>query len=247
MGAYDSLAFSYDELTRDAPYGAFADFYERLFEHFGVSPKLVLDLACGTGTETCLLAERGYEMIGVDVSEDMLSVAAGKAEELKEGVTRPLFLCQPMEELDLFGTVQAALCSLDGMNYVPQDTLEEVFRRVSLFLEPGGLFVFDVHSPERLRALDGEMFIDETDDVYCVWRAEWDGGERAVCYGVDIFTRSGEKWERDFEEHIEYAHDAGMLAGLLKKSGFAEVTLFGELKLAPPEEGERRIFVAARR
>lgn len=247
MSAYDSLAFSYDELTRDVSYGAFADFYEKLFAYFGVSPELVLDLACGTGTETCILAERGYEMIGVDMSEDMLAVALEKAANLPDGVVRPLFLCQPMEKLDLFGTVQAALCSLDGMNYVPGDTIGEVFGKVSLFLEPGGLFVFDIHSPERLRSLDGEIFLDETDDAYCVWRTEWDGDESALYYGVDIFTRDVDRWTRDFEEHVEYAHEPRELERLLKKCGFSEVSFFGEFRMTAPAADEKRIFIAAKK
>ena len=188
MSAYIPLAPVYDGLTSDVPYEAFADFYQLIFRKYKVQPELVLDLACGTGTLTCILARRGYEMIGVDASQDMLAQAMEKALELPEG-TRPIFLCQEMEELDLFGTVQAAVCSLDGINYVPQSSLDQVFHRLELFVEPGGILVFDINTPEKLHAMDGQVFLDEREDVFCVWRAAYYQEDNACVYGIDLFSR----------------------------------------------------------
>ena len=113
------------------------------------------------------------------------------------GEVKPMFLCQEASELDLFGTVEGAYCSLDGMNYLPPEELPEVFSRLHLFIEPGGKFIFDFHSPERLRSLDGGTFVDEDEDMLCLWRAEFDEEEQALVYGMDIFRRKGKLWERE--------------------------------------------------
>ncbi len=245
MSAYKELAPFYDRLTEDVDHGAFLHFYEEVFKKYGCSPKSVLDLGCGTGSLTCLMAERGYDMTGVDASEDMLMEASAKGYSLEEG-NRPLFLCQRMEELDLYGTVEAAVCCLDGLNYVPGDVLGEVFSRLRLFIEPGGLFVFDVNTPYKLRSLDGQAFVDEDEDVFCVWRAELDEEADALCYGMDIFSRVGKRWERDFEEHVEYIHTVETLKDLLTAAEFTEIEVYADRKLEAPAEDELRIFVAAR-
>ncbi len=243
--AYDSLAPAYDGLTRDVPYNAFADLLEKTVSDYGVKAGTVLDLACGTGTLTCLLAERGYETIGVDGSTEMLMEAEIKAEKLESGTVRPLFLCQRMQELDLFGTVEAAVCALDGLDYVPETDLDEVFRRLGLFIEPGGVFLCDINKPEKLKNLNGQMFIDETEETFCVWRAEWDGEKNACRYGIDIFTAAdNDLWERDFEEHTEYAHEPDMIIEKLKAAGFTDFRVIDGEDTYVKDAG--RVFIAAR-
>ena len=244
MSAYRELAPFYDRLTEDVDHGAFLRFYEEIFDRYGKKPGQVLDLGCGTGTLTFLMAEQGYDMIGVDASEDMLAEAAMKAYAM-EPEERPLFLCQRMEELDLYGTVEAAVSCLDGFNYVPQEDLAETFRRLRLFIEPGGLLIFDVNTPYKLRSLDGQAFVDETEDVFCVWRAELDEEKEALRYGMDIFSRAGKRWERDFEEHIEYIHTVDSLKELLRNAEFTDITVFADRRLQEPAETELRIFIAA--
>ena len=163
MNCYGPLAAWYDALTGDVPYGSFADYYEAEFARDGGEFRLLLDLCCGTGTLTAELTRRGYEMIAVDRSEEMLMEAREKAADLSPA---PLFLCQSAQELDLYGTVDAAVCSLDGINYLPPEDLDEVFRRLRLFIRPGGLLIFDVKSPESLRALDGSVSVDEDADHF---------------------------------------------------------------------------------
>lgn len=244
--AYIPIAPYYDELTRDVPYSAFADFYEQIFKKYELNPQMILDLACGTGTLTCLLGERGYEMIGTDASEEMLSQAMEKAYS-SECVVMPMFLNQSMEELDLYGTVNAAICSLDGINYLPPEALPEVFHKLRLFVEPGGLFIFDINTPLKLQKQDGEIFLDETDDVYCVWRAEFSEEDKSCFYGIDLFLKRGSTWVRRQEEHIEYAHTPEFLLDELKRNGFGEFSVFGELTMSEPAEDEKRIFIAAKR
>ena len=240
MNAYGPLAFWYDRLTLDIPYEAFVDFYEKEFSADGGEFKVLLDLCCGTGTLTWLLAERGYEMIAADASPDMLMQAASKAAEVS---VPPLFLCQDASALDLYGTVDAAVCSLDGMNYIPESELPEVFHRLHLFVRPGGLLIFDIKTPEWFRSVDGSVSVDETEDMLCLWRAEFDTEENAICYGMDIFSKSGNLWRRDSEEHIEYAHSPERLAELLEIAGFENVSLCCDC----PQSDGGRLFITAKR
>ncbi len=238
--SYGPLAASYDALTGDVPYGEFADYYEKLLSREGKDNLTLLDLCCGTGTLTYMMAERGHEMIGVDLSEEMLSVAAEKLSGFTGGV-KPMFLCQEASALDLFGTVEGAYCSLDGMNYLPPEELPEVFRRLHLFIEPGAKFAFDFHSPEHLRSLDGGTFVDEDEDMLCLWRAEFDEEEGALIYGMDIFRRKGRLWERECEEHVEFVHEPEELCALLESCGFADVRLLTD----GPRHEEGRLYIVA--
>ena len=243
---YDALADCYDAMTEDVNYPLWADYLEKHFARSRKPIHTVLDLACGTGTMSCLLAERGYEMIGVDFSPEMLAVASEKALEV-EG-ERPIFLCQPMEELDLYGTVDACVCLLDSVNHVTEkNRLKRAFQRVCLFLEPGGLFVFDVHTPAHLEGLDGGMFLDETEDAYCVWRTDYDRRRKICAYAMDVFRRDGEVWLRDGELHEERAYPMEELTALLEGAGFTDVRQYGSLRFRKPAEGEERIFFTARK
>lgn len=240
MSCYASLAGYYDRLTGDVPYERFIEFYEAEFARDGGEFRLLLDLCCGTGTLTCELARRGYELIAVDASVDMLMQAREKSAELR---CPPLFLCQDAAELDLYGTVDAAVCSLDGMNYIAPEDLSEVFRRLHLFIRPGGLFIFDIRTPDWFRALDGDIFVDEKDDLLCLWRADFDVDMSAMIYGMDIFSRAGALWERSSEEHIEYAHEPEMLRAALESAGFVDVRLCRDC----PQGDAGRLFIAAKR
>lgn len=246
MSSYSFLAGCYDQLTYDVDYAAWADYIEKHFQKRPLPGRTVLDLACGTGSLTRELALRGYELIGVDQSPEMLAEAAEK----NRGVSpiEPIFLCQPMEKLDLYGTIDACVCCLDSVNYVTDPKkLARAFQRVHLFLMPGGLFLFDVNTPEKLAGLDGQVFLDETEDAYCVWRAEF---SRRICtYFMDIFRLdpSTGQWDRGEELHRERAYTVEELTSLLEGAGFVDVRTWGERKLRPPRPGEQRIFFTARK
>ena len=238
MSCYRFLAPWYDKLTGDVPYTRFADFYEAEFRRDGGEFRLLLDLCCGTGTLTDVLSRRGYEMIAVDSSVEMLMEAQSKSAGLE---TPPLFLCQDAAALDLYGTVDAAVCSLDGMNYIPPEDLPEVFRRLWLFVRPGGLLIFDIRTPEFLRSLDGDVFVDEQEDVLCLWRADFEEALPAIIYGMDIFSRQGRLWQRESEEHVEYAHEPAALQALLEQTGFHDVCLRPDC----PQGDMGRLFITA--
>lgn len=248
MDSYQFLAGCYDELTYDVPYPRWADYIEKHFRRRGLPGNIVLDLACGTGSLTRELAQRGYEMIGVDLSPEMLTEAAEKNRDV--GEVPPIFLCQPMENLDLYGTIDACVCCLDSINYVTSPKkLQQAFERVHLFLMPGGLFLFDINTPEKLRGLDGQVFLDETEDAYCVWRAEYSKRSRICSYFMDIFRLDPDsgQWNRGEELHEERAYTIPELTGFLQQAGFRDIKVYGELKLRPPVPNEGRVFFVARK
>ena len=246
MSSYRFLAGCYDRFTYDVDYAAWAGYIEKHFRKRPLPGNTVLDLACGTGSLTRELALRGYEMIGVDRSPEMLAQAAEKNRGIAP--VEPIFLCQSMERLDLYGTIDACVCCLDSVNYVTDPKkLQKAFGRVHLFLTPGGLFLFDINSPEKLEGLDGQVFLDETEDAYCVWRAEF---SRRICtYFMDIFRLdpSTGQWDRGEELHRERAYTVEELTSLLEGAGFVDVRTWGERKLRPPRPGEQRIFFTARK
>ena len=248
MSSYDFLAGCYDELTYDVGYPAWADYIEKHFQKRGLPGKTVLDLACGTGSLTRELALRGYEMIGVDLSPDMLAEAADKNRDV-DGIP-PIFLCQSMDKLDLYGTIDACVCCLDSVNYVTSPKkLQKAFERVHLFLMPAGLFLFDINTPEKLTGLDGQVFLDETEDAYCVWRAEYSKRRRVCSYFMDIFRLDEETglWDRGEELHEEYAYTPEELEEYLRQAGFRDIRQYGNLKMRKPAPGEDRIFFVARK
>jgi len=245
MDAYHELAQSYDRLTNDVDYDATVEFYFEILKREGLMPRTAVDLACGTGAVALRLAQRGMQVTAVDMSWEMLMVAQQKAVEAD---VHPQFACQKLQQLLLPRGVDLAVCALDSIDYIldPADC-KEAIRRVYKALNPGGCFIFDVNTPEKLRAMDGQVFLDEDDDVYCVWRGEFDEKTNICSYGMDLFQRHGEVWHRSFEEHREYAYSAGQLVGYLRQSGFTSIAVYGDRKFAAPEAGEQRIYLKARK
>ena len=243
MSSYYALAASYDALTADAEHARRAAYLIRQFRRSRPPVETVLDLACGTGTIACLLAEKGYRVIAADGSEEMLTQAARKAEPL--GERSPLFLHQAMPRLRLGMTVDAAISTLDSLNYLTRTSdLRETFRRVCGCLRPGGVFYFDVNTPWKLRRMDGQVYLDETEDSFCVWRTFFSEKTGICTYQVDLFQENGQgSWNRAFEEHRERAWSREELESYLKDAGFCAVTVTGDLTSRPPRpEEDRWIF-----
>ena len=245
MNAYHALAASYDRLTGDVDYAGVVDFYLQILNKEGCHPSTAVDLACGTGSVTLLLAKMGLQVTGVDLSEDMLTVASQKAQE--QGMD-PIFVCQALQELRLARGVDLAVCALDSLDYIldPEDC-KTAIARVFRALNPGGIFIFDVNTPEKLRAMDGQVFLDEDDDVYCVWRGEFDEATNICSYGMDLFQREGERWQRSYEEHREYAYSVEQLTAYLKAAGFTRIRVYADRRFEAPGPGEQRIYFSARK
>ena len=245
MNAYHNLAASYDRLTNDVDYSAIVAFYDAILEKEGIKPRTAIDLACGTGSVALLLAEKYQQVMGVDMSEEMLTVAQQRAVEA--GVC-PMFICQKLQDLRLPKAVDLAVCALDGLDYIldPKDC-ENAICRVYKALNPGGIFIFDVNTPEKLRAMDGQVFLDEDEDVYCIWRGEFDEQTNICSYGMDLFQRHGDVWRRSFEEHQEYAYTVEQLTEFLRSAGFTHIRVYADGKLESPAAGEHRIYFSARK
>lgn len=245
MGAYEALAASYDRLTNDVDYEATVEFYQQILDQEGLKPRTAVDLGCGTGSVAAILARKGLEVLGVDLSEEMLTQAVQKVQDMEHP---PRFICQPLQELQLARGVDLAVCALDSLDYIlnPMDCAQAI-RRIYKALNPGGIFIFDVNTPEKLRAMDGQVFLDEDENVYCVWRGEFDEETNICSYGMDLFQRQGNLWQRSFEEHREYAYSQEQLVGYLKDAGFGGIAVYGDRRLQPPEEGEQRIYIKARK
>ena len=247
MSSYDALAGSYDTLMADGSYRKRADFLEKLFRKSKIPVRSVLDLACGTGTIACLLAERGYQVTATDGSEEMLTQAVSKAAVL-EG-RAPLFLHQSMPRLRLIEPVDTVISTLDSLNYLTRERdLRETFCRVFRWLRPGGAFLFDVNTPYKLRRMDRQMYMDETEESFCVWRTFFSERTKVCTYQVDLFRLNEEgAWDRDFEEHRERAWTETELRTFLTDAGFEQITFTGDLTSHPPKaEADRWIVRAVR-
>jgi len=243
MNAYTGLAPYYDALMAHADYASWADYAERCFARQREPVRLVLDLACGTGALSCLLAERGYEVVGADASPDMLAMAQARSGGLSNP---PLFLCQDMRSLDLYGTVDAAVCALDSLNYLPDlKALKQALGRVCLFLRPGGLFLFDVRTPCHFAAIDGAASVIEENGLYCVWRTGWNARAMMARHNITLFVQEGARWRRLDEEHRQRAYDNEQWEPLLREAGFTDVRTYGDRKNRRPRPEEGRIFVCA--
>ena len=231
MSAYDALAASYDGLMADGAYRRRAAFLARRLRKSPIPVETVLDLGCGTGTIACLLAKKGYQVLATDGSEEMLTQAAAKA----AGLERPplLRLAQPAD---------AVVSTLDSLNYLTAERdLKETFRHVRRWLKPGGLFLFDVNTPYKLRRMNGQLYMDETEESLCVWRTFFSEKKQICTYQVDLFRlRPGGAWDRSFEEHRERAWSEAFLREALGGAGFSSVHLTGDLTDKPPRLNEDR-------
>lgn len=244
MESYEALAASYDELTEDVAYEKRADFVENLFLRAKRPVKTLLDLACGTGTMTELYARRGYALTGVDYSPEMLAQAQQKLADISPP---PLLLCQSMPRLRLAQSVDAAICCLDSINYLTRERdVQRTFSRLYETIAPGGALVFDVHAVSKMEQLDGEVLLDEREDVFCLWRTRYRKKTKMLDYEVDLFRlRADGAWERDFEEHHQRAYTIEELTAWLEEAGFSAIRTYGELKNRRPNAGDGRIYFSA--
>lgn len=246
MASYGDFAYFYDNLTDNVDYEKRCSYIKGLLAENGVGEGILLDLACGTGTVSLMLSDMGYDVIGVDASEDMLSVAQEKKMESGADV---IFLCQRMEELDLFGTINACVSTLDSINHVTdEETVREIFRRVSLFMEDKGIFLFDVNTPYKHKCVLGDnTFVYDTDEVYCVWQNSTDES-LVTTVNLDLFEKDEddeETYYRYSEEFTERAYDLDDIKKWLEDVKFEVIGIYEELtKDSVKADTQRAVFVA---
>ncbi len=247
MNGYGDFAAFYDALTEDVDYGAWADYLLQVFSRHGCKAGQVLDLACGSGSLSLELTARGVDVIGVDGSADMLAVAEEKAAEAGESI---LFLCQDMRRLDLYGTVDGAVCLLDSLSHILDTAdLAEIFRRLGLFIAPDGLLVFDVNTPHKHAVTLGDnAFVYELPEFLCVWRNRYYPATGEVAMQLDFFLEEEGAYQRYTDEVRERAYAMSTWKRLLADAGFTVEAVYGERDFtAPGEDADRWVFVARNR
>ncbi|MBO5305524.1 MAG: methyltransferase domain-containing protein [Clostridia bacterium] len=242
---YGAIADIYDKLNAEIDYAAWAEFAERNFDRYlKARPSLLLDLACGTGSMTVALSDRGYDMIGVDGSEEMLSVAyersAGK---------HILYLLQDMRRFELYGTVGAVTCCLDSLNYLTEDgDLAECFSTVHNYLEPDGLFLFDVNTPYKFEKVYGSnSYILEDEGAYCGWQNEYDEGSGLCRFYLSVFREDEDgRYFREDEEQCERCYSMEQIRAALLETGFELLSVSAGFDFSEPTEQTERWYFAAR-
>jgi len=244
----NAFARHYDALTANVNYHARARYFRALIrKHTGRQVCSLLDLACGTGSLSWQFSKIGYEVIGVDSSPEMLSRAAAKGERFPNAEP-PLFLCQPMEELNLYGTVDACVCALDSINHLTDTTtLKSAFSRVSLFLAPGGVFLFDVNTLHKHKNILGNnAFVYETGEVVCFWRNVYRQKNGRVEVALDFFQPQGKGlYSRSIERFSERIFTHRQLLNALDAAGLEFLAVYGEGRLRPPGKRSQRIVYVA--
>ncbi len=255
---YEIIAEVYDKLNKDIDYSAWADFVERTFvKYLPKKPKIVLDLACGTGSMTAELARRGYDMIGVDGSEQMLSVASerayvnlGEADEYRLPI---LYLLQDMRDFELYGTVGAVICCLDSINYLTgEGDLEKCFKTVHNYLDPNGIFLFDINTPYKFRNIYGDnayILEDEIDGgaVFCGWQNFFDEKSGICDFYLTLFSEGEDgKYLREEEHQRERMYSLDEIKNALYRCGFEFLGTFSDYKFGEIKENDERWYIAAR-
>ena len=247
MNCYGPLAAWYDTLTGDIPYGSFADFYEAEFARDGGEFRLLLDLCCGTGTLPAELCRRGYEMIAADQSEEMLMEAREKAAEISPA---PLFLCQSAQKLDLYGTVDAVVCCLDSINYLPEyGDVCRTFDSVSRFLNPGGLFIFDVNTKKRFAEKYGKNdFILENKNGLIAWSCDYKPRLGRCDFYLACFIPGADgRYTRRDEEQSEYCYSDGQLRAAAESGGFEVLAAYDRMALHDADENSEKVHYILRK
>ncbi|MGN0406428.1 MAG: class I SAM-dependent DNA methyltransferase [Bariatricus sp.] len=246
MDAYTSFARVYDTFMDNIPYEEWAVYLTGLLNEYGVNDGLVLDLGCGTGNMTELLAEEGYDMIGVDNAEEMLEIAMEKREKSGHDI---LYLLQDMREFELYGTVRAVVSICDSVNYIDdEEELTEVFRLVNNYLDPGGVFIFDFNTLYKYREILGDRTIAENrEDCSFIWDNYYYEEERINEYELSIFIREKENLFRRYKEtHFQRAYTLDEMRRMISDSGLEFVTAYDAFTREAPKEESERIYVIAR-
>lgn len=248
MGEYSVFAQYYDRLTGNVSYPVRAEYFLRLIDHFGGQRGILLDLACGTGSLSVEFARAGLEVIGVDQSGEMLAEAQSKAFSAGQDI---LFLCQRMQDLDLYGTVDVCVCALDSINHLTElEQVQRAFDRVSLFLNPGGLFLFDLNTPYKHREVLGQnTFVYDEEEVYCVWQNFYEEQTGIVEIQLDFFAYDADSgaYYRNTESFLERAYAHEQIVRMLERAGLSLAGYYASDSFGAPDDKTQRIVYAARK
>lgn len=238
--SYSHFARYYDTLTQNINYNEIADYFYNLLTTNNIKEGILLDLACGTGSICELMHDKGYEVIGVDNSYDMLNVATQKRAVSGKDI---LYLCQDMHKLDLYGTIEACICSLDSINHITDEkVLAKVFDKVSLFLIPNGIFIFDVNTCyKHENILSNATFVYDCDDVYCVWQNS-KCNNNIISITLDIFANEeDDSYYRYSEQFSERAYTKDEILNFINNSGFKLLNEYNDYTMDKISSESQRI------
>lgn len=247
-GGYDALAPVYDRLNESVDYGKWCDFIEKIFDRYAdKKPELVLDLGCGTGSMTLELAERGYDMTAIDISEDMLAVAEQRARPLGKNI---LFVLGNMASFELYGTVDAVVCTLDGINHLTdREDLLSCFSLVNNYLNPNGLFVFDLNTPYKFKTEYADRdYILENDGAVCCWSNKLSKKGDKVEFLLSVFEDNGDgTWKRTDGYECERAYGLKSIKNALEDCGLEILNVSSDYDFSEPVPETKRWYVTARK
>lgn len=242
---YGSFACVYDKFMDNVPYKEWGKYLKSLLEEQGISDGLMLELGCGTGSLTEILADAGYDMIGVDLSADMLDIAMEKREQSGNNI---LYLLQDMREFELYGTVRAVVSICDSMNYIMEpEELTQVFRLANNYLDPGGVFIFDLNTEYKYKELMGEnTFAEDRTESSFIWQNYYDEKERINEYDLTLFIREGELYRKFEETHFQRCYSLDEVKAAAEAAGMEFVTAYDAFTKDPVKEDSERIYVILR-
>lgn len=240
---YNDFAYYYDRLMGDVDYSQWADYIIDIFERYDRKPELIADLGCGTGSFCVEMDKRGYEMIGIDASVEMLSCARQKA--LDSG-SEVLFLNQNITEFELYGTVDVITCLMDSLNYITyKNDLKRFFRLVNNYLNPGGLFIFDINSPYKFEnVLASNVFYETSEDVSYIWQNSYDKKSEVCRFDLTFFVKEGELYRRFDEVHYERNYAVEELTEMLGNAGMKVLGIYAAFGFRKPNPKSERVFFA---
>ena len=253
MEAYTSFAVVYDTFMDNVPYEEWGEYLHGLLLEYGVEDGLVLDLGCGTGTMTEILASKGYDMTGVDFSEEMLDIAMQKRTKSGHDI---LYLMRDMREFELYGTVRAIVSVCDSMNYLTEDgDLEQVFRLANNYLDPGGLFIFDMNTEYKYREMLGDQTIaEERENCSFIWDNYYYEEEKINEYQLSLFVedpvlseKTGQDICRKFQEmHYQRAYSLAEVKAALEVAGMEFIAAYDAFTRNPVHQESERMYIIAR-
>jgi len=243
---YDNFAYIYDRLMNDVDYSNLAGYIESIFRRYDLKPGLVLDLGCGTGSLCIELSKKGYEMIGIDLSLDMLACARQKALECEEDI---LFLNQDITNFELYGTVGAVVSLMDTINYITNKrSLERTFKLVKNYLDPGGIFIFDINTAYKFEnVLADNVFYDIGDDVSYIWKNAYNRKSKICRFDLTFFVREGGLYRKFDEVHSERCYSIDELKEMIAASGLDVLDVFDDKTFNAPKKNSERVFFICRK
>ncbi|NLP45947.1 MAG: class I SAM-dependent methyltransferase [Epulopiscium sp.] len=243
MGIYGSFATVYDQFMKEVPYEQWGDYIELIFKKYQYNPHSIVELGCGTGNMTEVMAKRNYDMIGIDLSEDMLMVAQEKAWKNNRDI---LYIAQDMRKFELHGTVDCILSICDGMNYIlKEEELYQVFRLVNMYLNPGGLFIFDMNTEYKYAQILGDnVFSDVQKNTAYIWENNYYEEEKINEYIVNFFIKqkNSQLYERFEEIHYQKAYSMEQVSFLLSEAGLQLLEVYDAFSFQPPSSESERIY-----